>query len=1346
MKRPMFVLLLLLVLLATAGAVVHQYKTGERYQEYYLEDYGIWGYAGVDITAEVQALFAGKTNARFICEPGGTYYFTYSDDSIVVPAGCILDMRGSKWHFEIDGFSQALAIGGNYAQIWGGGGTLDVDSTGSTLESGGGYGDGVCVGDYSHGVGYNNWVIRNLSITTEALDGSGVFATDDSYVGRIENVHIPANTSMLCGVELHWGNPDAIDTTGPGDGDMVTGHPHDIDIINLTVDSLGRANSRAIILSAVWNIRIWGGMVRRATTGIQIKNGDYGFAYMDTTMYSNTREGIFGQGITVNDFSAWKCVTGYSVTGDINDATYLKDALDTVNVRFPVTFTNCFTYGDSTGDGFSILMSDGVTIDRCGATEHNQGVYIGEYARGTVVSGGDFYENFSYGIGVDDISNPPDEIYIRDNRIWGNTTGGIYIDDALSVYVERNVLGDSTETAQPDGVHVDDNGSALVYLRWNKAIASGSAFRVDALANFGEWQGNTESGSGNLLRCPSATANANPDTIDVAVMHYDDISGLTGSTNADSIRGQLVQTVPGNLQNDYILKVFVSGPDTLLQWEADSVTPAEYLQASKTVDQININTNDTIIFNAVDISAGSSISLNTTTGVFTLASDKTYRLTGEITFEHTSAAVIGFAWYNITGAAAISATAIVRNQLSTGDWSSNSVMQCIITTSVTTEVSIRCVYDGDGAEDVNAGYSWAIVEVITGGSGGGGLSYFTEADAGSISILSPTAPNTMMRLDSIHSFVASDTIFFALAGDTAFMTSAEFNLGGDLVRGVNLLRGVIAIHGWAGGKLQLTADPDSSIIFSAGGIFRTNEDPDSAYQTLQAIKLLVADTVDEYSLTTAVVLRDGSQALTADWPAGDFDITGLEALEADTVTATVQLNSPLIIGGTGTTSDLSLQTTSGVGATGADMHFLVGNDGATEAMTILNNGKVGIGSQNPKSALNVKGNVPGTVGDYPAGQLIIQSPSLLSTGAAVITGYFSDIAGDPVGQLWYLGSSSTSNQDVIILNRRNANLHFGTNGSSKMVIIPDGNVGIGTTTPDEELHIYGNSVTLKLEDDTGNDGQIRVGNSQLTIEVDPADTIASSDICLKIDGAEVARFHQNSNVAIGIILIPPEKLSVVGNIATGDTTAGDVDVFHYFSTDGSWTTEYLKWDDGAAGFQLSDDLDVTGDVSATGLTIGAAAVNETELEILDGATLTTTELNYVDGVTSAIQAQLDAKQSEVMYFGKAIVVPDSVQAIIDAPIIMQVHTSWAASGITITDCGIITDNSSSYTVNFEEWTSPTDGAPATIESVATSTSYEAEDNGTIDDGAIAVGSMICVDLPTTAGTAELFVWITYTVN
>lgn len=53
-----------------------------------------------------------------------------------------------------------------------------------------------------------------------------------------------------------------------------------------------------------------------------------------------------------------------------------------------------------------------------------------------------------------------------------------------------------------------------------------------------------------------------------------------------------------------------------------------------------------------------------------------------------------------------------------------------------------------------------------------------------------------------------------------------------------------------------------------------------------------------------------------------------------------------------------------------------------------------------------------------------------------------------------------------------------------------------------------------------------------------------------------------------------------------------------------------------------------GTMNATVFQIGGVAVSSSaaELNILDGATLTVTELNHVDGVTSAIQTQLDAKQ------------------------------------------------------------------------------------------------------------------------
>lgn len=84
------------------------------------------------------------------------------------------------------------------------------------------------------------------------------------------------------------------------------------------------------------------------------------------------------------------------------------------------------------------------------------------------------------------------------------------------------------------------------------------------------------------------------------------------------------------------------------------------------------------------------------------------------------------------------------------------------------------------------------------------------------------------------------------------------------------------------------------------------------------------------------------------------DETGTGALVFGTSpTFTTKITTPLILGGTATTQDLTFQTTSGVGDSGADMHFLVGNNGATEAMTILNSGNVGISAVTPLASLHV---------------------------------------------------------------------------------------------------------------------------------------------------------------------------------------------------------------------------------------------------------------------------------------------------------------------------------------------------------------------------------------------------------
>lgn len=136
----------------------------------------------------------------------------------------------------------------------------------------------------------------------------------------------------------------------------------------------------------------------------------------------------------------------------------------------------------------------------------------------------------------------------------------------------------------------------------------------------------------------------------------------------------------------------------------------------------------------------------------------------------------------------------------------------------------------------------------------------------------------------------------------------------------------------------------------------------------------------------------------------------------------------------------------------------------------------------------------------------------------------------------------------------------------------------------------------------------------------------------------------------------------------------------------------------------------------------------------------------IESMIDWIMELLRSPQGSVRTAQMDILNPDTVQGDIDRITLLSIHADWAPDGITLISCGIKTDVSSTYSVEFEIHDTPNGGAVDSIEVVATSASLEAEDDGTLTTSSVDAGQIIMVDLPATAGVTELHCWITYSID
>ena len=234
----------------------------------------------------------------------------------------------------------------------------------------------------------------------------------------------------------------------------------------------------------------------------------------------------------------------------------------------------------------------------------------------------------------------------------------------------------------------------------------------------------------------------------------------------------------------------------------------------------------------------------------------------------------------------------------------------------------------------------------------------------------------------------------------------------------------------------------------------------------------------------------------------------------------------------------------------------------SERLRIDHNGNVGIGTTSPSEKLNVSGNV------------------------RVTSGFVS-----------FSGSISTPSEAAAVYRPADNTLAFSTANTERMRIDSSGNVGVGTTSPADELHINNDSanVNLRLTRNTATGARISGSDGALT----PAiifETIASSAITerMRIDSdgrIGVGTSNPDSDISYGLDLngLVVARYDVSGGVPT--TSAGLGGVFSASANGGGFYSGDLILQSRPAVNSRSIRF-FTGNTTAERMTIDAAgAVN-----------------------------------------------------------------------------------------------------------------------------------------------------------
>jgi len=229
--------------------------------------------------------------------------------------------------------------------------------------------------------------------------------------------------------------------------------------------------------------------------------------------------------------------------------------------------------------------------------------------------------------------------------------------------------------------------------------------------------------------------------------------------------------------------------------------------------------------------------------------------------------------------------------------------------------------------------------------------------------------------------------------------------------------------------------------------------------------------------------------------------------------------------------------------TGNDLVF---REGTTTNLTVAAGGNLGVGTDAPNGQIDVDGDLnmremttPPGVSSTDQGRIYFDSVSNKFRVSENGNTYVDLVPSSGLGSGDFLANGAVPMAGPLNLN---GNFISGDGDTEGLFVDAQGEVGVGTSNPLDEIHIYSSSPNLRMQDaDTGASARFATSNSgSLLFYADQTNVESSSVIAFNIDASEQLRINSSGNVGIGTV-VPGTKLDVEGRITSGpiDATSGN---------------------------------------------------------------------------------------------------------------------------------------------------------------------------------------------------------------